>query len=105
MFSDAQAQGYAVVLIFIGISGPERSDECVEPGQVTMEAEVLRPWWREITGSGCSRPQDFDRCRRGQGRLRRGSPPPPEHSTSRYATPGVARAARKRVYCERRCST
>lgn len=29
MFADAQAQGYAVVLLFIGVSGPERSDERV----------------------------------------------------------------------------
>jgi predicted ABC-type ATPase len=32
VFSDAQAQGCTVVLIFIGISGPERSDERVEQG-------------------------------------------------------------------------
>jgi predicted ABC-type ATPase len=32
VFSDAQAQGRTVVLIFIGISGPERSDERVEQG-------------------------------------------------------------------------
>jgi predicted ABC-type ATPase len=56
VFSDAQAQGYAVVLIFIGISGPERSDQRVEQGQVTMEAEVLPPRWCELTGSGRSRP-------------------------------------------------
>lgn len=72
VFSDAQAQGYSVVLTFIGISGPERSDE---------------------------------RAEQGQGWLRWGSPPPPEHCTSRYAPAGVARAARKRVYCERKCST
>jgi hypothetical protein len=66
VFSDAQARGYTVVLIFIGISGPERSDERVEQGQVTMEAEVLPPWWRKITGSGRSRPRAFDRCRRGR---------------------------------------
>jgi hypothetical protein len=33
-----------VVLIFIGIGGPGRSDERVEQGQVTMEAAVLPPW-------------------------------------------------------------
>ena len=43
VFSDAHAQGYSVVLIFLSISGPERSDERVEQGQVTMEAEVLPP--------------------------------------------------------------
>ncbi|MDP1650904.1 MAG: hypothetical protein Q8M01_22305 [Rubrivivax sp.] len=56
VFSDAQAQGYTVVLIFIGISGPERSDERAEQGRVMMEAEVLRPWWREIIGFARSRP-------------------------------------------------
>jgi hypothetical protein len=40
----------------IGISGPERSDERVEQGQVTMRVEALPPWWSEITGSGRSRP-------------------------------------------------
>ena len=56
VFNDAQAQGYSGVLIFIGICGPERSDERAEQGQVTMEAEVLRPWWRAIIGSGRIRP-------------------------------------------------
>jgi hypothetical protein len=56
VFSGAQAQGCTVVLIFIGISLPERSDERVEQGQVTMRVEVLPPWWSEITGSGRSRP-------------------------------------------------
>ena len=94
VFSDAQAQGYSVVLIFLSISGPERSDERVEQGQVTMEAEVmvrdhrLRP---QQTSSFRPLPQ-------GQGRLRWGSLAPPEHCTSRCAPAGVARAARKRVY-------
>lgn len=52
VFSDARAQGDTVLLNFVGISGPEHSDERAEQGQVTMESEVLRPWWREITGSG-----------------------------------------------------
>ncbi len=56
VFSCAQAQGCTVVLIFIGISGPEGSDERVEQGQVTMRVEALPPWWSEITGSGRSRP-------------------------------------------------
>jgi len=87
-------QGYSVVLIFIGISGPERSDERVEQGQVTMEAEVmvrdhrLRP---QQTSSFRPLPQE-------QGRLRWGSPPPPVHCTSRCAPAGVTSAARKRVY-------
>jgi hypothetical protein len=42
VFSDAQAQGHCIVLIFVGISGPERSDERAEQGQFTLEAEVLR---------------------------------------------------------------
>jgi hypothetical protein len=58
VFSDAQALGCTVVLTFIGISGPEPGDERVgrvERGQVSMKAEMLPPWWREITGCGRSR--------------------------------------------------
>ena len=106
VFSDAQARGYTVVFIFIGISGPERSDERVEQGQaghhggrgaaaVVARDHRLRP---QQTSSSRPLPQ-------GQGRLRWGSPPPPEHCTSRCAPAGVASAARKRVYCERKCST
>lgn len=43
VFSDAQAQGCTVYLIFIGICLPQRSDERVEPGRFTMEAEALPP--------------------------------------------------------------
>jgi len=56
VFSGDQAQGCTVVFIFICISGPERRDERVEQGQVTMRVEALPPWWSEITGSGRSRP-------------------------------------------------
>ena len=56
MLRGTRTTGYTVVLIFIGISGPERSDERVEQGQVTMRVEALPPWWSEITGSGRSRP-------------------------------------------------
>ena len=71
-FSDAQARGYnVVVLIFIGISGPERSDERVEQGQagrhggrgaaaVVARDHRLRP---QQTSSSRPLPQ-------GQGRLR-----------------------------------
>ena len=65
IFSDAQARCHTVVLIFIGINGPQRSDERVKYGKVTMEAEGLPPWWREIIGSDRSSPRAFDRCHKG----------------------------------------
>lgn len=39
------------------------------------------------------------------GRRQSGSPPPPKRCTSRCTPAGVASAARKRVYCERKFST
>ena len=41
----------------------------------------------------------------GRGGLVWGSPPRPDYRTSRCAPAGVAMAARKRAYCERKCST
>ena len=56
VFSDAQAPGLHRRPHLHRHQQPEARRSARRQGQVTMEAEVLRLWWREIIGSGRSRP-------------------------------------------------